>query len=719
MIMAALAAMALLPFNDGWEFQRKGESGWTATVVPHDAAFGLPLSRDEDPDHGFAPSPEVRYRKAFARPRGAGRFSLKFEGVYMDSQVFVNGRLAGGRRSGYVPFEVPLDGLADTNLVEVVCRAPSPNTRWYAGVGILRDVLLVRREGWTLEPESVSLTTELRDDGSAVVRVTADGAKVVEPAGGELVFRDPVLWTPETPNTHWLQVTAEGPSGGRDTLRMRYGIRTVEFTKDRGMLLNGRPYSIKGMCQHDTFGAFGAAFCLPELKRQLAALKDLGANAIRTAHNPFAPGFYDLCDEMGFLVMDEMFDQWNVPKTKFGYARFFTDSWEDDLRAVVRRDRNHPCVAMWSIGNEIVDHSRGANDVGALTRRMVDVVHSLDATRPVTAGISQPDSAATNGVMDALDVVGLNYNADWYAKLRGEKPVLGSETSPSLADRDTYLFEERNGRMVPVQAQGHRECAYSPKAFTWAAPAEDALRAQMGSPWSAGEFVWCTFDYLGEPNHTGRRMAEYWPARSSYWGLCDLAGMPKDRYYLYRSRWNSAAHTVHLMPDWTHPGCEGKVFPVWCYTDAAEAELFLNGRSCGVRRFSDTGNLHLSWDVAYEPGVLEVRARHADGTVSTDRRATAGPAVAFRRGLIFESDGVRYFRFDAVDAKGVRVVSCEEPATFEVDGGEFVCAVSGSATDHTPFTSRTRKLFRGSVVVVVRGCSACPDAAFVARVQTP
>ena len=709
MTLLLLAAMTIMPFNDGWEFQRKGDRCWSATSVPHDAAYGMPLSRNEDHDHGFVPSPETRYRKSFARPAGEGRFSLKFDGVYMDSQVFVNGCLAGGRRNGYVPFEVPLENLTDTNVVEVLCRAPSPNTRWYAGVGILRDVWLVRRKGWTLEPESVAVTTELRGDGSAVVRVKVDGAKVVQPTDGELMVDNPALWTPETPNLHWLSVTVENASGERDTVRIRYGIRSIEFTKDRGLVLNGKRYRIKGMCQHDTFGAFGAAFNMPELTRQLAALKDLGANAIRTAHNPFAPQFYDLCDEMGFLVMDEMFDQWNVPKTKFGYARFFADCWRDDLSAIVRRDRNHPCVVMWSIGNEIYDHWKGADGVGALTRQMVEAVHSLDATRLVTAGINHPEVAATNGVIDALDVVGLNYNAQWYAKLKGKKPIVGSETAPSLADRDTYLFEEKDGRMVPVQAQGHRECAYSPKAFAWAAPAEEALRVQMDSPWSAGEFAWCTFDYLGEPNHTGRTGKGYWPARSSYWGVCDLAGLPKDRFYLYKSLWNDSVRTVHLMPDWTHPGCEGKVFPVWCYTNAKEAELFLNGRSQGVRRFADTPDLHLSWDVAYEPGVVEVRARFVDGSVAVDRRETAGPVAKIRRTKIFESGGVSYFRFDAVDAKGVRVLSCEKPVTFEVRGGEFLCGVSGSTTDHTPFTSRTRHLFRGSIVVAAFGASACPE----------
>lgn len=695
---------AVSPFNDGWEFQRVGESAWTGVSVPHDAACRLALSRGESPDHGFAPSPVTRYRKAFPKPDGAGRFSLKFDGVYMDSQVFVNGVLAGGRRSGYLPFEVPLRDMADTNVVEVVCRAPTPNTRWYAGVGILRDVWLVRREGWTLEPESVSIAAELRKDGSAVVRVEAEGAKILEPEGGEFVVERPALWTPETPSLHQLSVTAENAEGERDTIDVRYGIRTLEFTKDRGLLLNGVPYRIKGVCQHDTFGPIGAALNIPDLKRQLSALKNMGANAIRTAHNPFSPQFYDLCDEMGFLVMDEAFDQWKVPKRKYDYSRFFGECWKKDLSDFIRRDRNHPCVALWSIGNEICDISKGNPDVESLVRQMVALVHSLDVTRPVTSAINSPGAAVASGVVGALDAVGLNYNVDWYEKLRGVKPLFGSETAPSLADRDTYLFKNEDGKMKLVQACRHRENSYSPETISWAASAEKSLRVQMDSPWSAGEFVWCTFDYLGEPFHTGRKEDEYWPARSSYWGLCDLAGLPKDRYYLYRSQWNPAP-TVHLLPDWTHPGFEGKVFPVWCYTNAEEAELFLNGRSMGVRKFSDTSDLHLSWDVAYEPGVLEVKARFTDGTVSVDRRETAGTVASLRKTMLFEADGVYYYRFDAVDSRGVRVLSCQDAVMFDVRNGEFVCAVNGSATDHTPFTSRTRCLFQGSIVVIARSAS--------------
>ena len=704
-------------FNDGWEVRREGETAWTGVTVPHDAAFDRGYDREEDWDQGFVRCPKTVYRKTFARPVGPGRYSVRFDGVYMNSTVSLNGRTVGGRVNGFLPFEVALDGLAETNVIEVICDAATPNARWYVGCGILRNVWLVRREGaFTLEPEAVSVTTDLLPDGSARVRVKADGARVVEPENGELIVREPKLWTPETPNLLYLDVTAENAAGKRDTVRIRYGIRTIEFTKDRGMLLNGKPYRIKGLCRHETFGALGGAFNLAATKRELAMCKEMGANAIRTAHNPFSPEFYDLCDEMGFLVKDEAFDEWRIPKTKNGSSRFFDANWNTDLADFIRRDRNHPCVILWSVGNEICDHWQGSEGA-ELARQMVDVVHALDRSRPVTAGLNNPGVSYTNGVLHALDVVGLNYNADWYAKLKGEKPVFGSETAPSLADRDVYLFEEKNGALLPIQASNHLECAYSPKAFTWAAPAEVALKAQLDSPWSAGEFAWCTYDYLGEPNHTGHFRRGYWPARSSYWGLCDLAGMRKDRFHLYKSQWSDRP-VAHLMPDWTLPGREGKIVPVWCYTNAEEAELFLNGVSQGVRRFSETEDLHLAWDVPYFPGTLEVRAKMRDGRIVTDRRLTAGAVADYRVTRDFAADGLVFFRIDAVDANGTRVIACEDELAVSVRDGELLALDNGSPLDHTPFSAASRRLCRGSLVAIVRGSrSDLPDVR-VHRVQS-
>lgn len=699
-MMLFFAAAAMQLFNGDWEFRREGESAWNRVTLPHDAAHGLPYDEREDADQGYVPSPRTFYRKRFVMPKDGDGLSLRFDGVYMDSVVRVNGRTAGGRRNGYLPFEVPLDAGERVNLIEVECNAPSPNARWYTGVGILRDVWLVRRSGWCIDPEDISIVTESLDGGKAVMKVRAGNAKVLVPENGVFQVENPELWTPETPVLHELAVTVCNEKGEKDTAVIRYGIRKVEFTVDRGMLLNGKPYRIKGVCRHDTYGALGAAFNKAAARRELLMMKEMGVNAIRTAHNPHAPGICDLCDEMGFLVMDEAFDEWRMPKTGKGYSRFFEENWKRDLTDLVRRDRNHPCVILWSIGNEIPDLAQGAEG-GEMVRKMVKVIRALDPSRPVTAALNRPEPAFTNGVMAALDVIGLNYNADWYAKVKGWKPVFGSETAPSLAERDTYLFDESEGRMVPVQAKGHNECAYSPKSFTWSAPAEVSLKVQRDSPWSAGEFVWCTFDYLGEPNHTGRKNHLYWPARSSYWGLCDLAGMPKDRYYLYRSRWCDRP-TVHLIPDWTHPGCLGKVFPVWCYTNAREAELFLNGRSQGVRRFSETDDLHLSWDVAYEPGCLEVRARMDDDSVVSARKVTAGQAESLKKTLLHESDGLVFLRYDAVDPEGTHVVSCGKKVAVCVKGGKLLGVDNGSTVDHTSFTECTRRLYHGSLIVIAR-----------------
>ena len=701
-MLCLFAAISSVLFNDGWEFRREGDSSWSKVTLPHDAAFDCGYDRDEDPDQGFVRCRKTRYRKAFARPAEHGRYSVRFDGVYMNSIVMLNGRAVGGRANGFLPFEVPLTGLSETNVIEVDCDTMTPSARWYVGCGILRNVWLVRREGaFTLEPEAVAVTTDLLPDGSARVNVRADGLRVVLPPDGELVVRHPKLWTPETPNLQYLEVTAENAKGERDTVRIRYGIRTVEFTKDRGLLLNGNPYRIKGLCRHETFGGLGGAFNLAATKRELAMCKEMGANAIRTAHNPFSPEFYDLCDEMGFLVKDEAFDEWRMPKVTNGYSRFFDANWKMDLSDFIRRDRNHPCVILWSVGNEIRDHWQGSGG-GELTRQMVDVIRVLDRSRPVTAGLDHPEVAYTNGVMAALDVIGLNYNADWYARLKGVKPVFGSETAPSLANRDVYLFEEKDGVLVPIQATNHLECAYSPKAFAWAAQAEVALKAQIESPWSAGEFAWCTYDYLGEPNHTRRTKRDYWPARSSYWGLCDLAGLRKDRFYLYQSQW-SEKPVAHLLPDWTLPGREGKIVPVWCYTNAEEAELFLGGVSQGVRRFSETTDLHLSWDVPYRPGTLEVRAKMSDGRIATARRVTAGSVMEYRVTRDFAADGLVFFRIDAVDANGTRVVDCEDALDVSVQNGELLALDNGSPTDHVPFSRACRHLCRGSLVAIVKG----------------
>ena len=699
-------------FNAGWEYRWADEPEWAETAVPHDAARlrGFDPSVPGGSDQGFFREGVLHYRKSFVRPAGAGRFALRFDGLYMDSTVILNGRKVGGRRNGYVSFEVPLDGLAETNLLEITLNCPTPNARWYAGAGILRNVWLVERIGFAADPESVFVRTELKADGRAVVSVSAEGLAVVSPAGGVLEISDPQLWTPETPHLHSLDVTVRNAAGETDVVPVRYGIRTVEFTADRGLLLNGRPYRIRGLCQHEGFGCLGTALDLPALRRQLRGIKSVGANAVRTAHHPFSPEFYALCDEMGILVLAELLDDWKVPHRSgyHAYSKFFDAYAVEDVRAFVRRDRNHPSVFLWSIGNEVQEVSQTGPLAAQEAKTLCAAVKREDPTRAVTFACNNPKAATANGSLAAIDVVGLNYNADWFAKLKGKRPVFGSETAASMSSRDTYLFRPVGDRLEPVCHAGDQEHAYAMGVpFGMAAPMEETHRVQKRSPWSAGEFAWCYQDYLGEGFRHGVKWLDFWPSRSTYWGLTDTAGMPKDRYYFYRALWSDEP-TVRLMPDWNLRGFEGKLVPVWCYTNGEEAELFLNGRSLGVRRPADTADLHLSWDVPYEPGKLEVRARMKDGTVVSDVRETVGDACAFKFTTDCE-DGDRIFlRVDAVDAVGRHVIAFDRKVSVQVSGAELLCVDNGDATDHTSFVAPEHPMFRGALLLVLKRTSANP-----------
>jgi len=699
-------------FNAGWEFRWEDETQWKATSVPHDAARhrGFDSSVPGGSDQGFFREGVLHYRKTFAKPAGEGRFSVRFDGLYMDSTVSLNGRTVGGRRNGYVGFEVPLAGLAETNLLEIALNCFTPNARWYAGAGILRNVWLVERTGFAADPEAVFVTTEL-GDGRATVRVSAEGLAVASPAGGVFEIAEPKLWTPETPHLYHLDVTVCNAAGETDVVPVRYGIRTVAFSADRGMLLNGRPYKVKGLCQHEGFGCLGTALDLSALRRQLGGIKSVGANAVRTAHHPFSPEFYALCDEMGLLVFAELLDDWKIPHRPgyHAYSKFFDECALADVKAFVRRDRNHPSVFLWSIGNEVQEVNKPGPLAAQEAKALYDAVKREDPTRAVTFACSDPRTATENGSLAVLDVVGLNYNADWFEKLRGKRPVIGSETAAAMGSRDTYLFRAVGDRLEPVCHAGNQENSYALGVpFTAAAPMEETHKVQLRSPWSAGEFAWCYQDYLGEGFRHDVNWLAFWPARSTYWGLTDTAGMPKDRYYFYKALW-SAEPTVRLMPDWNLPGYEGKLVPVRCYTNGEEAELFLNGRSLGARRLADTTDLHLAWDAPYEPGKLVVRVRMKDGTVVTDCRETVGDACSYRFSTDY-ADGDRIFlRVDAVDAAGRHVVAYDRQVSVQVDGAELLGLDNGDATDHASFVHPEHPMFRGSLMLVLRPTSTKPS----------
>ena len=704
----ALASLICSPLNVGWEWKWEGESAWQMTDVPHDATESLPwVNRPELGDQGYVAGGTFRYRKAVATPKNAAgaRLSLRFDGVYYDSVVFVNGRRAGGRKSGYLPFEVPLDSSRPTNLVEVTGCVMVPNTRWNPGAGILRNVSLAVRRGFALEPERVFVRTVSADANRAELQIEVEGAEVVTPKEGRLVIESPHMWSPEDPFLYDVKVVARSQEG-ENSLTVPYGIRTLSFTKDKGFFLNGRHYPIRGVCQHEGEPCFGARLNEVALEYALLELKKLGANAIRTAHHPFPPEFYGLCDRLGFLVMAELFDQWREPKTPYGQAEFFEAEWRRDVESAVRRDRNHPSVILWSIGNEIPELGAGqyggrhGRDGAKTALEMRNLIRRFDPTRPITAGLNGPQWAEENGILAALDVCGLNYKSAFYDKFRGKYALVGSETAATYSLRDVYCYRTNGTELVIASHDGHLAGAHS-MIPVWGGPSqaqEATLKRQMSAPWSAGEFTWCSFDYLGEGSNPLSRQMNHWPAVGSSWGMYDFAGLPKDRAYLYPAMWTEKP-MAHLLPDWTLPGCEGRKVPVWCYTNAEEAELYLNGVSLGVRRRVDTTDLHLAWNVAYAPGVLRVEARRGGRTVAADERRTAGPKAAIRKTVLFARGAVRLVRFDAVDKDGNRVIACEDEIDIDPSEGEILAAANGSPLEKTNRRARRRSLFRGSLAV--------------------
>ena len=622
-IVCLVAAMTTVLFNDGWERRWEDVPTWTRVSVPDDAMLDRPFERDKYDIHGeqgYTRGGELMYRKRFRLPEDAekARYALRFDGVYYNAEVFQDGRRIGGRFNGSLGFEAPLGGKAGQDaLLEVRVHVKTPCARWNPGAGINRDVWLVRREGWTLEPEKVFVRVMSLTAEKAVLTVGTEGA---EPLEREIVIRNPHLWSPDDPHLYKLRIAARTARGETDSLTLDYGIRTIKFARDCGLLLNGRRVPIRGFCQHESYPCLGTALNREMLEWQLLELKKLGCNAIRTVHNPAAPAFYEICDRLGLLVMDETFDQWFEPKTRYGIAECFAENWEKDLADHVRRDRNHACVLMWSIGNEICEMrgvGRERERVGEWTRKMVALVKSLDPTRPVTAGCNGPQWALDHGVFDALDAVGLNYNGEWFGKLKGRYCVFGSETAATVSLRE--------GDMT---TPGFAETP------------ERTLKYQRESLWSAGEFAWASFDYLGEGWFPGFKVSRppdggiaglvFWPARSSYWGVFDSAGLPKARAELYRAAWGGE-------------------------------------------------------------------------TAEPVRKTEKGPATAVRRTVLFDKNGFVFVRLDAVDASGAVVISCDDEVDLVAlapEGARLVGADSGDPTDHASLKAPRRRLYRGTAAAL-------------------
>lgn len=681
----------------------------------------------------------------------------------MNSTVYVNGHEVGFRPYGYSSFEYDITPYvtAGDNVVAVrVDNSDQPNCRWYSGCGIYRHVWLtvtgrLRIAHWgvhvmTEADGRMTVSTELDGEGAAgaTVRHTvtdaqgrslaSSSARVKASAGAKdsqrLRIKRPQLWSPENPYIY--KVRTEVIVGGRtvDEVVTVTGFRPFRFDAATGFWLNGRNVKINGVCEHHDLGCLGAAFNEDAMHRKLVRLKAMGCNAIRCSHNPPAPELLTMCDTMGFIVMDESFDMWRRRKTKNDYARFFDEWHERDLSDLVRRDRNHPSVLMWSIGNEVLEQwssaeadtlsleqanlilnaghdastlaREGEMSVNSLlTRHLADIVRHLDPTRPVTAGCNEPSPDNHLFRSNALDIIGFNYHHQWIKdvpKNFSGQPFILTESVSALQTRHFYMMPSDSIYVAPVEwwlpyTDPTFMCsAYDNMHTSWSSTHEETWDVVKHTPYVGGQFIWTGFDYIGEPTPYA------FPARSSYFGIIDLAGFPKDVYYMYQSEWTERP-VLHLFPHWNW--MEGQTVDLWCYySQADEVELFINGRSQGVRRKADSHQYHVMWRVAFEPGEAKVVARRDGRVVAEQVNRTAGAPAAVRLSVDYRGRDLTFINAEVVDDRGTVCPWTENMIDFSADGGaEIVATDNGCQTSMERFTAPRRKAFFGRCMVVVKG----------------
>ncbi|MBR3100655.1 MAG: DUF4982 domain-containing protein [Muribaculaceae bacterium] len=765
---------------EGWQFSRD-EVQWQSVRVPHDWAIAGPFDKKWDlqvvaiKENGEDVATEHSgrsgslpwigrgvYRNTFVVPSGYRHAELVFDGAMADAHVYVNDSLAGHWAYGYNAFVVDVTPFVhrdgSPNRLEVRLNNLEESNRWYPGGGIYRPVKLVMtRDDAHLATWGLATETRLDASGQATLFVTQ---QVIRPRGNDgnyelhvrllddgrskghgkgphitvkmtdndnvsLRFSVPrtfKLWSPESPNLYTLSCQLYRNGQLIDEQKTRLGLRTLEWGPQcGGFAINGKPVKFRGVCLHHDLGPLGAAENRTAVLRQLTMMKDMGANAIRTSHNMPSTTMMELCDSMGLMVMAESFDAWAEPKVRNGYNRLWNEWWQRDISNLIRHHRNHPSIVMWSVGNEIPEQWKA---VGAERyRALVDLCHSIDSTRPVTCGMDNPDADIACGFAQQADVPGYNYRVHRYEETFPKLPqgiLLGSETASTVSTRGHYVFPDT---CATNKAWPDGQCSgYDVEYCWWSNLPDDDWRLQDDMPGVIGEFVWTGFDYLGEPTPYD----SYWPSRSSYFGIVDLAGLPKDRYWLYRSHWNKDEHTLHLLPHWTWPGREGQVTPVYCYSDYPSAELFVNGKSQGrltKDRSSRLDRYRLRWrDVVYEPGELRVVAYDASGKPALEQTLrTAGEPARLvlepeKSTLRADGNDLAYVTVSLVDKNGTLVPDADHPLSFEVKGAAtYKAACNGDATSLEPFTQPTMRLFHGKLVVVVQAGKKTGGATLTVR----
>ena len=755
-VLGDSAQMAKADYNDSW---------WRQLDVPHDWARegDFYVGNPSGAGGGALPGGIGWYRKHFTLDKIEKVF-LEFDGVYMNATVYVNGQKVGFRPYGYSSFEYDITPYVKEgeNVVAVrVDNSDQPNSRWYSGCGIYRHVWLTKTSPVHVKHWGVFADARVvKGKGRLGIEVTVEGAApliqntLIDPNGkvvgkskgakSAITVAKPMLWSCEQPNVY--KVLTEVTVGGKvvDTYETTCGFRDFKFDAKTGFWLNGKNFKLNGVCEHHDFGCLGAALNEDALHRKLTKLKAMGVNSVRSSHNPPAPELLNMCDTMGLIVMDESFDMWRRKKTQNDYARFFDEWHERDLTDLILRDRNHPSILMWSIGNEVLeqwssaeadtltleqanlilnaghDASTLAKDgelsvQSLLTRHLAEIVKRYDTSRPVTAGCNEPSPNNHLFKSGAIDLVGFNYHHEWVKDVPKNfpgQPFIFSESVSALQTRGFYkmpsdtVFKAPKEWWLPYTDPTYMCSAYDNMHASWSSTHEETWDVVKHNPFVGGQYIWTGFDYIGEPTPYG------FPARSSYFGIIDLAGFPKDSYYMYQSEWTTKP-MLHLFPHWNW--LPGQTIDMWAYYNQAdEVELFVNGKSQGVRS-KDDHTYHVMWRVKFEPGEVKAVSRKDGKVVCEQTIRTAGQPAAVRLSVDYQGKDLCFVCADIVDAQGNICPWAEDRVYFTATDGATVVATDngcqtsmerlrvGDGTSGMRFSAPQRKAFFGKCLAVVSG----------------
>jgi len=752
------------------------DNNWRSLDLPHDWAIEGPFSDTLENNTGLLPWKGIGwYRKHFSVNDNdkEKRIYVDFDGAMANAKIWLNGKYVGEWPYGYTSFRLDLTPYIITgkeNIIAVRLDTKNWDSRWYPGAGLYRNVWLVKTSQLNITNNGVFCTTpeikkergilsvqaeveshfnypvpvtikalvyKLNDKFEPSATPVTESVVVTTMIPGmknhdfrfDIPVKEPILWDINKPELYRVAVIVMQGTTVTDRYETNFGFRTLNFTARDGFLLNGRRVEINGVCNHHDLGALGAAFNTRAAARQLEILREMGCNAIRTSHNPPAPELVDLCDKMGFLIMVEAFDTWRIRKKPKDYNLIFNAWHTEDLKAMVRRDRNHPSVFMWSIGNEVPDQ-RNPYLASALSA----IVKSEDITRPVTSGCNDGGSG-TNGFQKTLDIFGINYNLSNYAKFFALKdnanlPFYSSESASTVSSRGEYFFPAVQGDLNNnLPGKGIFQITSYDIAYPgWATTPDQQWTMLDKYPAAMGEFVWTGFDYIGEPTPYSGDMTglkpDSWgyketlkmlekqgvkevPSRSSYFGIIDLAGFKKDRFYLYQSRWRPELPMAHILPHWNWPERKGLVTPVHVYTSGDEAELFLNGKSLGKKKKGEF-EYRLKWEeVVYQPGELKVIAykngvKWAEDVVRTTEKASVLSLAADRAAVHPDGTDLIYITVRIEDKNKLLVPGSNNQLNFSIEGqGRIIATDNGDATSHESFQSKSKKAFNGLCLVIV------------------